>query len=155
MQVRVPLQRMRVPALRTSVLSCTGAATEPAQKPKRSFEDIMGGGAATSLGFGSALTVPQGFGAPSGTISPAAGMAYSKGPLIHNTRQQSIAFCVIHLRHIFRRAVAVLLTRSHLHCSAAESCCLTLHEQCQASWPGRIGGRLDSILRLGIPCNCM
>ncbi len=71
---------MRVPPLRALVLSCTGAATEPAQKPKRSFEDIMGGGAATSLGFGSALTVPQGFGASSGSTSPAAGMAYCKGP---------------------------------------------------------------------------
>ena len=71
---------MRVPALSISVPSCTGAATKSAQKPKRSFEDIMGGGAATSLGFGSALTVPQGFGAPSGAISPAAGVAYGKGP---------------------------------------------------------------------------
>jgi len=85
---------MRVPPLRASLLSCTGAATEHAQKPKRSFEDVMGGGAATSLGFGSALTVPQGFGAPSGTITPAAGMAYLMGPLMHNIRQQFIAACL-------------------------------------------------------------
>ena len=80
LQVWILLQRMRVPALTSPVHLCTGAAIEPAQKPKRSFEDIMGGGPATSLGFGSALTVPQGFGAPSGAISPAAGVAYGKGP---------------------------------------------------------------------------
>ena len=52
-----------------------GPAAAAARKPKRSFEDIMGSGAATSLGFGSALAVPQGFGAPAGSMgsSPPAG----------------------------------------------------------------------------------
>ena len=43
----------------------------------------MGGGAATSLGFGSPVVVPQGFGAPSGSAFPpaaAAGAAQSHLP---------------------------------------------------------------------------
>lgn len=54
----------------------SAAGPGPEQKPKRSFEDIMGSGAATSLGFGNPLAVPQGFGAPAGsTVAAAAGRA--------------------------------------------------------------------------------
>lgn len=34
-------------------------------KPKRSLEDMMGSGAATSIGFGAPVSIPAGFGAGS------------------------------------------------------------------------------------------
>lgn len=57
-----------------------------AQKPKRSLEDILGSGTATSLGFSAPVTVPQGFGAPA--AAPAAAdasviVANGEAPALH------------------------------------------------------------------------
>ncbi len=74
-----------------------GAAAEPNQKPKRSFEDIMGGGAATSLGFGSPVVVPQGFGKPAGSTFPAATIAGDGPPRLYGA-------AVCHARSLHKKA---------------------------------------------------
>ncbi|BDA49698.1 probable histone-binding protein N1/N2 [Coccomyxa sp. Obi] len=45
---------------------------DAAPKPKRSLEDMMGSGAATSIGFGAPVSIPAGFGAGSSSATAAA-----------------------------------------------------------------------------------
>jgi hypothetical protein len=56
--------------------------TDGAPKPKRSLEDMMGSGAAITIGFGAPLSVPAGFGAagsstPSTVAPEAAGRPFT------------------------------------------------------------------------------
>ncbi|KAK9904895.1 hypothetical protein WJX75_005048 [Coccomyxa subellipsoidea] len=65
------------------VSAAAAPSTDGAPKPKRSLEDMMGSGAAITIGFGAPLSVPAGFGAagsstPSTVAPEAAGTAAKK-----------------------------------------------------------------------------
>ncbi|CAK0783497.1 hypothetical protein CVIRNUC_006696 [Coccomyxa viridis] len=90
---RINLQPVTAASGAPAGANAAGPAAAAARKPKRSFEDIMGGGAASSLGFGGAVAVPQGFGAPAGSTScapPAGNFPVLKAPDVEVSAAASV-----------------------------------------------------------------